>query len=293
MRACDMKSHTQQLCNVLSESPADPWVLTDVEWERLGHLLSLPNYTSLRAGTRETNNRRAAQACLYRHYRTNTPGSRCFGWNDLPATLGVSPSSANRRFRAWTAMGAWRRFWFALLTLRGHGAPPPPEVWKERSLSQFPAGDILAELERAYSFFNGRFFGGDLPQSVAILLEGRRVSEGSIVGQYCSRAWHRQDVVLNQISLSTLALGKDSNAALAVLLHEMVHLRNSVFGLDDCHPRNQYHSRNFRDVAVLAGLDCAPRDHQIGYALTSLSDEGRCACAELSVHPALFDWVVS
>jgi hypothetical protein len=143
-------------------------------------------------------------------------------------------------------------------------------------------------------YFNDRFFVGQLPRSLAILLERRPVSAQSLLGYHCSRTWQRREgQTLSQIGISTLAIGDGADAALAVLLHEMVHLRNSMFGIGDCHPITQYNSRNFRDIAVLAGLECAVRHRSLGYADTALDDEGLMACRELATDSTLFSWRVT
>lgn len=36
-------------------------------------------------------------------------------WRHLPATFGVSPATAHRRFTAWTGVGLWRRLHRAVL----------------------------------------------------------------------------------------------------------------------------------------------------------------------------------
>lgn len=57
-----------------------------------------------------------------------------------------------------------------------------------------------------------------------------------------------------------------------VLLHEMTHLRNWMLEIDDTDTRTQYHTQDFRDVALLFGLKCAQRDPGRGYANTSLDE---------------------
>lgn len=61
-----------------------------------------------------------------------------------------------------------------------------------------------------------------------------------------------------------------AEAALGTLLHEMAHLRNLSLGLLDTDLQTQYHRQEFRDVARLLGLECAPRDPDFGYVRTSL-----------------------
>jgi transposase len=268
------------------------WQLTDAEWDTLGRMLADPEASVQGPGRpRLENGREAAEACLYRHYHTLAESYRCFGWNALPTDLGVSPSTANRRFREWTASGAWERFWDGLMRLR-HGPARTPNR-RRRTARQcdkrFPVRAVLAELERAYEFFNEYFFGGTLPQEVAIALE--RQTSRRCRGYFCARLWRQGAHRLGHIALSTSALGS-AEAGLSVLLHEMVHLRNDQVGVSDCAPGSQYHNRHFRDVAVLAGLQCAARDARFGYAETHLSERGRQAITLLHPQDDVFRWDV-
>ena len=76
------------------------------------------------------------------------------------------------------------------------------------------------------------------------------------------------------------------------LLHEIVHLRNDQYGLQDCKQSRQYHNLLFRDVAQLAGLDCTERDNNVGFALTKLNDRSHAAIKELKLEEAVFRWDV-
>ena len=109
----------------------EPWKLTDAEWEELGNLLmKAQSPVSSRGRPRLENDRHAAEACLFHHYRSLAASYRSFGWNQLPKEFGVSPSTANRRYREWSADGSWEDFWHALLlhrrpVLRRVGVPTP------------------------------------------------------------------------------------------------------------------------------------------------------------------------
>jgi hypothetical protein len=229
--------------------------------------------------------RRLAEACLFRHYHSRAPQRNCFGWNELPDEFGCSPATANRRFRTWLASGAWECFWDALLDLRlgtqrgaewaAAGGPGKPN-----SLLDSPVQAIVAELERAFCFFNARFFGNSLPRTVLITLEDRRFGKA---GFFCAGRWcSPQGQVSHHLMVSTLALGRGKEVALEVLLHEMVHYRNHQVGVVDCSAA-QYHNRHFRDAATLAGLECSRRDPTRGYGATRLGPRGRQAVADFQV----------
>jgi hypothetical protein len=263
------------------------WRLTEREWRALGAILA-PASRPARGRRRLDNARQVAEACLYRHFNSHSKKFRAFGWNDLPEELGVSPSTANRRYREWQATGAWLRFWAGLQELRA--APERASAARGSSRGTFPAGDILGELERAYRFFNTRFFGGALPRGVAILVGG---DGRDAAGDYCSRRWHRGERALGQIRIGARVLCGTPIPALTTLLHEMVHLRNDQVGLPDCDPRNQYHNRHFRDLAHLSGLRCGERQANRGYQATELDERGLAAVRDLEPDLNAFAWRVS
>ncbi len=208
-----------------------------------------------------------------------------FGWNDIPKELTISPITANRRFREWTESGEWLTFWDGLMELR-HGVPIVPRPVKAgRLLSPLPS--LVLELERAYLYFNDRFFGGALSRRVVIAIER---PHRKIRGYYCSRRWIKGAKKLGHIAIMSSSLGKGPTAPLEVLLHEMVHLRNDELGFRDTDPRTQYHNRLFRDVAGLAGLSCASRDLQRGYGQTKLNPRGQEAIQKLRPNKELFQW---
>src|SRR5262249_14010372 len=125
-------------------------------------------------------------------------------------------------------------------------------------------------------------------RDVAISLERGRGRQCH--GYFCARVWSNGPRQLGHIALQTSVLGGGAMLPLAVLLHEMVHLRNHHYGIEDCHPRNQYHNRYFRDVATLAGLSCPERDPVRGYCRTEFDELGRQAVLELKPNDEVFGW---
>gem|GEM_PF-5191344 len=239
------------------------------------------------------NDREVAQACLFRHFKSLSTTYRCFGWNQLPDEFRVSPSTANRRFREWSTDGRWEKFWQAFLAIRN-----PANQRRRRKLQEtlesrpinrrFPIGSLLAELERAYVFFNDHFFGSSLPEKIALSIEHQSLR--LCRGYFCANLWQNGPREIGHIALHASVFRGRAAEALAVLLHEMVHLRNSQIGLRDCHSRNQYHNRFFRDIAALAGLTCDTRHPVVGYAITRLNKTGRNAITELRPKSSVFRW---
>jgi hypothetical protein len=178
------------------------------------------------------------------------------------------------------------------MRLRRGGDPDPHKNAPKRPWGRFPAGDIVAELERAYAFFNERFFVGAL-DGAAITVERFLGKRRRQAGDFCPRQWRLGDRTVEHIALSAEALGRGAEAALVILLHEMVHLRNDQVGVVGCTPPFQYHNRHFRDAVRLAGPDCPHRDPKRGYWSTVLGPRGRQALAELKPRDELFGWKVA
>jgi transposase len=268
----------------------DPWELTDAEWETLQSILQRSGRARRGRGRpRLENDRDTARACLFRHFHSLSERYHCFGWNELPREFGISPSTANRRFREWNADGSWPRFWDALMELR-HGSPPRPRRRAPPRADDPPVSGILGELERAYRHFNGYFFGGLLPPSAAIILQVSNPN-GKELGSFCGQEWRSETKVLDRICIFTSALGRGPEFVLGVLLHEMVHQRNYRLGLVDCTDRGRYHNRTFRDTAGLAGLECPPvADQHHGYQVTHPSARALAAISRLRPHKPWFEW---
>jgi transposase len=268
----------------------DPWELTDDEWRAFGRFLEPTGRERPRRGRpRLDNTRAAAEACLFRHFKRLSGTYHCFGWNELPADFGISPATANRRFREWADSGAWAAFWAALQESRRGPGSPPPCPGPLRAPTPFPVSDLLAELERAYQFLNPVLFGGVLPAEVA-LTAYRPTRRERKLGYFCGRSWHwGRDQPVDLIAVSARAVERGAYPALGTLIHEMVHLRNSRCGPVDCTGHGSYHNRFFRDVATsVAGLACGPRDRAYGYGFTSLGARAWEAIDRLQPDESLF-----
>jgi transposase len=229
------------------------WTLTDREWKTLSPLLlnraERPKNVK-RGRPRTSDDLAAANACLYRYYHSNAPTYRAFGWNQIPRWLGVSPATANRRFREWNQSGAWKRFFDGVLSFRGM-RPVTPRRFNSILI---PA---LVELERAYAFLNAHLFQNKLPARVIITITCRSRRLG-----FFSPSRHSK---IHWIVIDHATLRRGMHEILHTLLHEMVHLRNHCAGVPDCH--KGYHNRHFRDTARLVGLDCLESSR--GYAHTT------------------------
>jgi len=256
------------------------WHFLEVsEWQKLAHLLG--------ATVGDTRALRAAQACLFRYSVQMAKRYRTFDWHALPAELDVTGNTANRRFLHWCRSGQWFEFWDVLIELR-YGKARPERPNKDLNRCN-PLDALILELGRAYRFFNHRFTGGQLPTNVVISVEVK----GSLGGYLRPNYWNvglKQEVQHHLVVSAFAVECGGSESALAVLLHEMAHLRNVALGIIDTDPGTQYHRKDFEDSALLFGLKCGKRRVKTGYSSTTLADRGKGAIALLQPVEEVFQW---
>jgi len=241
------------------------WRLTSDEWLRYARY-----FTDGRKGPRRQGRPRLqatktiVEAVLYHHFHSHAPKYRSTGWNQLPKSLGVSPATANRRYREWHGDGRWNRFWDALWLERRRQASAVLALGRTRDIGT-PVANAIRELHRAHRFLNRRFFGSALPPTVITIETGRLRGIGAL-GFFHRRAICIRDRDCDHIGVTAAAFRRGETAVLHVLLHEMVHQWNAALRLRDSSSR-QYHNVLFRDAARLVGLDCT-YDPVRGYAHT-------------------------
>jgi hypothetical protein len=105
-----------------------------------------------------------------------------------------------------------------------------------------------SELQKAFDFFNGRLFRGELPSCVITLQRFHRSK-----GYYAPQAWENDDGSLSdEISLSPQYYDPaDLPRFLSTLVHEMVHQWQAVKGKPGKHG---YHNREWAQKMADVGL---------------------------------------
>lgn len=121
-------------------------------------------------------------------------------------------------------------------------------------------GPLLEELQRAYSFFNGRFFDGKLPPCLMAFFP--QPPNGSRLGHYSPARWDSQaldddGVVRGEptaeiIFYADLCLRAGMEQVLQTLLHEMVHHWQYTFGAPG---KNNHHNKEWHAKCAEAGLE--------------------------------------
>ena len=253
----------------ITPKPSVPMLSPD-EWAAL--------HATLGSRLEDQTARAAAEVGLLRlQKRYSTSGIRTFGWTEVPASLGITGKNAHKRLNAWFKSGKWWIFWDALMLLRaGAARPAAPNTTTASS----PIEALLAELHRAYSFFNLRFTAGCMPQDISITLERPQRPMSRMRGYHSLHPMPTPEGTRPHIALIPERLGNVAEM-LQVLLHEMAHLRNSQLGFQDTDTRTQYHTLDFKVSAELFGLTCSDRDRTRGYAHTELGPRAKHAIEQL------------
>jgi hypothetical protein len=150
---------------------------------------------------------------------------------------------------------------------------------------------VIEKLERLFSTFNDEFYEGQLEKPVIT------VSPDTTKGAYgwCTayRAWtnngHQQKSILDMTAEEVEALKKEGFYEINIcaehlsrpfeqiaetLLHEMVHLKNLMDGVQDTSRGGTYHNRKFKEVAEHHGLT-VEQSSKYGWSKTSLNEDAQ------------------
>ena len=148
------------------------------------------------------------------------------------------------------------------------------------SQKQNTYADIVNELQRSFEFFVDHF---NLDKSkytnvlITLMASGRRQAYGWHGAGFWEDTGH---VKRTEINLSAEYLNRPAEEILGTLLHEMAHLKNSVEGIKDCDPSNQYHNKKFKTSAEFFGLEVSKLGSR-GWAKTELGKKAQDAIKAL------------
>lgn len=136
---------------------------------------------------------------------------------------------------------------------------------------------VIDKLEKLFSKFNDRFYGGELQTPVIT------VSPDTTKGAYgwCTswKAWKEadsedKDAGYYEINICAEHLTRKFEELCGTLLHEMVHLWNLQNGVQDTSRGGTYHNKKFKEVAEQHGL-IIEQHPKYGWTLTKLNDEAQ------------------
>jgi len=126
-------------------------------------------------------------------------------------------------------------------------------------------------LDWLFEVFNEKFFESELSKPVITMSgEGRRRAYGWF---FPKQIWQDGEEVRHyEINICPEHLNRPIEEVCETLLHEMIHLKNALSGIVDCHRNGLYHTKKFQTCAERHGLK-AMKTEKYGWAKTSLKDE--------------------
>jgi len=130
-------------------------------------------------------------------------------------------------------------------------------------------------LDGLFQTLNQKLFNSALPKAVITLSQrGTKGAKG-----WCTeeKVWARIENEqiperYYEINICPEYLNRPTEEICETLLHEMVHLFNTINGVQDCGSNGQYHNKRFKASAEQHGLN-VERIPNYGYAKTSLTTE--------------------
>lgn len=146
------------------------------------------------------------------------------------------------------------------------------------------------ELHKAFKLLNEVFFNNELPvPAITIQSSGKRLSMG-----WCSirEVWENdnRDIRMYELNISAEYLNIEFMETMDTMMHEMVHLFNSVHGVKDTSRNGTYHNKRFKAECEKRGFyfpDERP-DKRYGWAFPKLTEETKKKILSLSLDPDAF-----
>lgn len=147
----------------------------------------------------------------------------------------------------------------------------------------------IGELYRVFGLLNKSFFKGELEEPI-ILVQSKRKN---ILGT-CSvnRIWeHRgkDNKSKFEITISAEHINRTIEEIVATLLHEMVHLHNSLKDIKDTSNNFVYHNKKFKHEAELRGL-IITHAKTIGWSVTTLKEETKQLIKTFNIDEGAFEY---
>ena len=140
--------------------------------------------------------------------------------------------------------------------------------------------NVIIELEKLFEELNNNFFDGELEKPIIT------VSPDTTKGAYgwCTawKAWKNGDTETYEINICSEYLDRGIMAVSETMLHEMVHLKNLMDGINDTSNSGFYHNTKYKKAAEVHGLN-VEKDVKYGWCITSLNDESKAFIESLNL----------
>lgn len=110
------------------------------------------------------------------------------------------------------------------------------------------------ELYKCFNRLNNHFFNNELPEpAITIQTKGKRNAYG-----WCSEVeiWRNREETVKKYEINITAEDLDRGVLCIIetLLHEMVHLHNTVNSIKDCSRNSTFHNKKFKAAAERFGM---------------------------------------
>ena len=115
-----------------------------------------------------------------------------------------------------------------------------------RAQNSTPTLEEYQAIQLAYNYFNETLFDSKLPECIIIFNRSRRAS-----GTFWAETWKKGDEIQHEISLNPDHLHRESEKVLGTLAHEMVHLKQYLYGKPST---GNYHNLEFSRMMLQVGL---------------------------------------
>lgn len=132
---------------------------------------------------------------------------------------------------------------------------------------------IITMLEESHAHFNKTLFSSALENRPLITLNPKGHKKNTL-GWYAHERWANGKDTLPELNLCAEDLRRKPSEVLETLIHEMCHQLAHQTKVKDCSRNGTYHNKNFRDLALGAGLECLEPNKRNGYGLTKLGPKG-------------------
>jgi ribosomal protein S27AE len=129
----------------------------------------------------------------------------------------------------------------------------------------------IDELQRMFRFLNATYFNNELERPVITILTDN--TSGAYGWISVNKVWSSKDNAwFREINLCAEYLNRSPELVITTLMHEMCHLYNIQYGVQDTSRHGTYHNGQFKAVAEARGL-LVEKDSKYGYCITKPSPE--------------------
>lgn len=123
-------------------------------------------------------------------------------------------------------------------------------------------------LEKIFRAVNADSFNGVLEEPIITIM-----STPSAYGHVtCSKVWRNKDKEQYELNISADWLTRPIENVVATMIHEMTHLYNLQFDIQDCSRGGSYHNKRFKEEAEKHMLHIEKHE-KYGWTITSPTDE--------------------